>query len=129
VSFSNKILTRDGTIELIEDKYMVFRVHDHITKPQKERFGEIIDAYDQLSKGKKHPLMLVAQSIDKVDDDEKKQIRETTKRFFNSQAIVTKNKFTVMVVNMLMAISPPPVPTKIFSDERKALKWLEQFMN
>ena len=46
MSLSNKILTRDGVIELIEDKYILFKVHDHIKKPQKDRLAEIINAYE-----------------------------------------------------------------------------------
>ena len=55
---------------------MLFRVHDHIRKPQKERTTEVINAYAALSKGKKHPLMLVAKQIDRVDNEEKQIIRE-----------------------------------------------------
>jgi len=120
----NKILTRDGVVELVDENYMCFRVHEHIRKPDKDRTSEIIAAYHDLSKGKKHPLLLVAPQIDRVGEEEKKIIRETTIKYFTKQAIVTQSKFTVVVVNMLKVISPPPVPTKLFSEEKEALEWL-----
>ena len=124
----NKILARDGVVELVDNKYMCFRVHEHIRKPDKSRTDEIINAYAKLSGNKKSPLMIVASQIDRVDEEEKQIIRETAKRFFTAQAIVTKSNFTIMVVNLLMLISTPPVPTKIFSDEQAALQWMEKYM-
>ena len=124
----NKILTRDGVVELIDDTYMCFRVHDHIRKPTKERTTEIIEAYEALSDGKKYPLMLVANNIDRVDKEEQEIIRETNKRFFIAQAIVTNNKFTIMIVNMMINLSSSPIPTRIFSTEEAALKWLKKYI-
>lgn len=120
----NKILTRDGVVELIDNRYISFRVHEHIRKPDKNRTAEIIEAYAKLCNGNKYPLMLVAPQIDRVEEEERKIIRETSKKYFTMQAIVTESKFTVMVVNMLKLLSPPPVPTKLFSDEKSALEWL-----
>ena len=128
MNLSNKILTRDGVIELIEESYILFKVHDHIKKPQKERLPEIINAYEILCNGKKYPLMMIANQIDRLDKEEEEIIRRTTSQFFTSQAIVTKNKFTVMVINFAISLKKPSVPTKIFSNEEKALEWLDQFI-
>ena len=126
---NNKILTRDGLVELINDKYIEFRVHDHIRKPQKDRLPEIINAYKTLCNGNIYPLLMVANHIDRMDKEEEVIIRETIPKFFNSQAIVTSNRFTIMVINLALSFKKPSVPTKIFSSENKALEWLSEFID
>lgn len=119
----NKILTRDGVVELVEDKYIYFRVHEHIRKPQKERLNEIMNAYSSLCKGNKFPLIMIANQIDRIDKEEEEIIRNTINRFFTSQAIVTKNSFTIMVINFALKFKKVDVPTRLFSSEEKALEW------
>ena len=125
----NKILTTQGIIELVDNKLIRFQVHNHVTKPKLEYLQEVIDAYSFLCKGNKYPLLMIANKVDKLDPEEEKVIRETTPKFFTSQAIVTVNPLTVMVINLALSIMKPSVPTKVFSTEEKALTWLEQFMD
>ena len=124
----NKILTRDGTIELIEDKYIMFRLHDHITSLKFERMSDIIEAFHHFCNENKRPLLMVANSIDKLGKKEEELIRESTDLYFTSQALVTSNRFTVMVLNLALTIKSTSVPTKIFSNEDDAVEWIQQFM-
>ena len=124
----NKILTRDGVIELIENKYIQFIVHDHIKKIDKDRLLEVNNAFRLLCDGNKYPLIMISNSIDRIDKEEEEIIREHTPIFFNSQALVTSNRFTVMVLNFALTFKKTDVPTKLFSNKEDGLNWLTQFI-
>ena len=124
----NKILTRNGTVELINEKYILFTIHDHITTLQIDRLKEIVKAFHHFCSVKRYPLLMIANSIDKLGNEEEKLIRDSSKMYFNSQALVTSNRFTIMVINMALMLKSSPIPTKLFSDEQAALQWMEKYM-
>ena len=46
-----------------------------------------------------------------------------------AMAILTKSLTTVLLANFLITFNKPVVPTKLFKNEEKAIKWLRSFKN
>lgn len=42
-------------------------------------------------------------------------------------AILSDSSFSAFLANFFLKVSKPRIPTRIFTDEKKALDWLEQF--
>ena len=120
----NKILTREGIFELIDQKYIQFTIHNHITTHRIDCLKENFEAVTTLSKGKKYDMLTFTESMDRLGDEEENLIREMFPKLFKSQTIVTNNKLSIMIINFALTIKKPPIPMKIFSTEEKALKWM-----
>lgn len=48
-------------------------------------------------------------------------------KLMNAGAIYTQNKLLAFIGNAFILLDKPPVPTKVFSNEKQAIKWLEPF--
>jgi len=120
----NKILTREGVFELIDQKYIQFTIHNHITTHRIECLEENFEAVKILSKDKKYDLLTFTETMDRLGEEEEELIREMFPKLFKSQNIVTNNKLSIMIINLALTIKKPPIPMKIFSSEEKALKWM-----
>ena len=46
-----------------------------------------------------------------------------------SGALIVNSIFQATLFNFFLKVSSPKLPTKVFTDEKKALKWLEQFVD
>lgn len=46
-----------------------------------------------------------------------------------AMAILTKSLTTVLLANFFITFNKPAVPTKLFKNEEKAIKWLRSFKN
>lgn len=73
-----------------------------------------------------------------VYDNGVKSIDKAARDFFASKegnigvtagAVVVKSSFTMMMVNFIFQISRPVIPCKIFTDEEKAIVWLNKYKN
>ena len=43
-------------------------------------------------------------------------------------AIIMENTFGCMIGNFYLKVSRPNIPTKLFSNEEQAIKWLQQYI-
>jgi hypothetical protein len=43
-------------------------------------------------------------------------------------ALITNSIFQATLANFFLKVSNPKIPTKLFTDERKAIEWLEQYI-
>ena len=70
--------------------------------------------------------MVITNSMDRLSNEEEKIIRESAPKLFIKHAVVTTNKFSIAVVNLMLSIKKPVIPIKIFSNKEKALEWFNQ---
>ena len=120
----NKILTREGIIEIINDKYIRFQLHDHIRGHKTENLMESIEAAEILCEGRKLPFLTISKQFDRLDKKEEDIARASLKKLFTAQAMVTNSKITIMIVKLALSIKKADIPTKIFANEENAIKWL-----
>lgn len=48
--------------------------------------------------------------------------------FVTAIALISKSAFGKMLASVFLSISSQPYPTKMFSNEKEALKWLQQYV-
>lgn len=46
----------------------------------------------------------------------------------NATALLVNNKLTRMLASIYMAFSRPSIPTKVFTDQEEAMKWLKRYV-
>lgn len=44
-------------------------------------------------------------------------------------AIILDSVFTSFLGNFFLKVSKPPIPAKLFTDEKKAIEWLRRYLN
>lgn len=121
-----KIITGHGIIELINDQYIKFQTHGHVANPTLEYLKQDAEAFKILTNGKKYPIISFILNMDKIDPECEKFIKPTISKLFTKQAIVTTNRWTVYVFNIISGFMNYPIPLKLFSDEESAMKWIKE---
>lgn len=86
------------------------------------------DAVTQLSNGLKYPLLVNLKEIYSIS----KEARDHFSMQGRSPGIVAiamliKSPGSRIIGNFFITLSKPVVPTKLFTEEEKAIKWLQQF--
>jgi len=98
--------------EIIIDPEDVLELKSHCKKLMKDsKFGVLISTRDKFSINRDAWRVSVSERFD-----------ERTK----AKAILIKNPVYLMLGKMSLKVDKPFVKTKFFSDEKKALKWLEK---
>ena len=81
----------------------------------------------QLSGGKPVPL-LIYLSPSPVPDKETRRFSATQlPRIYKAMAMVSKPGLASLVMKMVFALKPAPIPIRHFTDDQEALAWLQQF--
>ncbi|MFZ5553055.1 MAG: hypothetical protein ACOZCO_08065 [Bacteroidota bacterium] len=102
---ANKTITLDIAKEIARERY--------------ETFGRL-----------SYPVLIFDKGVHSID--------KAARDFFASKegnigvtagAVVVKSSFTMMMVNFIFQISRPVIPCKIFTDEEKAIVWLNKYKN
>src|SRR6185295_17241853 len=88
-------------------------------------------AVSAIADGKRRPLLVDGREVRAVDHETRtfwsgKEMLKT----FKATAILTGNSsITTMIANFMITIARPATPTKMFTTEADALKWLEWFLD
>lgn len=77
---------------------------------------------------RKFPLLIDARGIKSISRDAR-NFFTTNGRATNTLAfaIIIDSSVSKVVGNFFLGINKPAVPTKLFSDDKSAVKWLKQF--
>ena len=91
---------------------------------------EIVRERLRISKNKTLPVLIQNGGLRSLNGEAREYL--TTDEALvglSASAIVAKNMFTQHIANFFVRINviKPKIPTKIFSAEEEALKWLEEF--
>lgn len=121
-----KIITAHGIIELINDEYIKFQTHGHIANPTLAYLKQDTEAFKILTNGKKYPIISFILNMDKMDSECEEYIKPIISKLFTKQAIVTTNRWTVYVFNLISSFMNYPIPLKLFSNEESAMKWIKE---
>ena len=84
----NKVLTREGVFELIDDKYIQFVIHEHITTHRVECLHENFDAVRHISKGKKYDMLTFTETMNKLGTEEEEIIRDFFQNYLNHNRLL-----------------------------------------
>lgn len=86
--------------------------------------------YDRLkfSNGISRPLLLDGRNFVSMDRATMKyyKTKEVT-QCITAAAFLTGNALTSLAGNLFLTLEKPLIPTKLFTDEKKAVEWLEKY--
>ncbi|HEY3445250.1 MAG TPA: STAS/SEC14 domain-containing protein [Myxococcales bacterium] len=74
--------------------------------------------------GTKLPMLVDSRKVGSIDKEAKEVYASETGAFATCVAIVGDNPVVTMMANVFLMLSNPKCPTKLFSNEEAALKWL-----
>ena len=75
------------------------------------------------------PLLIYLSNSPVPDKATRKFVSEQLPNVYSTMAMVSKPGLSKIIMNILFNIKPPIIPMKSFSDDKKAKKWLEQFLS
>ena len=62
------------------------------------------------------------------DKETRKFSSEQLPVIYSAMAMVSKRGLANLIMRMLFALKPPPIPIKIFTDDEEAKNWLRQYV-
>lgn len=80
------------------------------------------------SKGKMSTLLVDMRGIKSTTKEARQYMATIGATLVSACALITGSGFNRAMGNIFLFIDKPAVPTKLFTDERKAKEWLQQFL-
>lgn len=81
----------------------------------------------QITNNQKYPLFIYLTDSPVPDKETRKYSTEQLPTIYSAMAMVAKPGLSRLIMNLLFALKPPPIPIKRFTDDQAAKKWLQQF--
>lgn len=82
----------------------------------------------KVSNGVSHPMLLDVRNLVSTDRTTMKYYKtKEVVQYVTAAAIITGNSITSLAGNIFLTLEKPLIPTKLFTDEKKALEWLEKY--
>jgi hypothetical protein len=82
----------------------------------------------RISKGKPVPLLIYVKNAPVPDKETRRFSAEMVPQIYSAMAIVSKPGLASLVMKMVFALKPSPIPMKQFNDAQSAKEWLKQFV-
>lgn len=124
-------------ISYIENKYTEMWLENDIIyfvyKPDLKRINidiakkmvnERLKTFNNISR----PVFIDTCNAKGIDEDAREYMAAgDAMKYLNATALLVHNRVSKLVANFYIALSWPKIPTKVFTDKKKALKWLEKY--
>lgn len=125
----NQAETRVATIGLEEDGILRVTAHPGMDVDLAD-VQEIIRVQAELTGGKMVRFLLDLRSVRSVTREVLRSgaDKELTK-YTIAAAYLVSSPASTFIANLLLKMSNPSHPTRVFSSEEEGIKWLEQFQN
>ena len=82
----------------------------------------------QITNNKPVPLLIYLSDSPVPDKQTRKFSTEQLPIIYSAMAMVSKPGLARLIMNILFALRPPPIPMKIFTDDQQTKDWLIQFV-
>ena len=82
----------------------------------------------KITGGKKVPLLIYLSDSPVPDRETRKFSAKILPEVYAAMAMVSKPGLAKFIMNVLFGLKPPAIPTKTFSEEEEAKKWLRQYL-
>lgn len=116
--YATIIIRDDGILQIIyEDKLL-----------SKEEVSYVFKAQRQHSPWEISPILAMGKSFSNLDNDARQYLSsEEVMKHCSALAIIAKSLGEKIAANFFITFSKPARPTKFFSNEEDAIKWLLNF--
>ena len=120
----SKIQVRAGEIQLRDDGIVHIDMLPNAEISLKDA-DEFLNEIENVSDGKKYPLIIDANSITSVERNARKLFSETT--IVSAVALVVSTPLGKIIGNFFLGLNKTDLPFKLFSSKTEAFEWLEAF--
>jgi len=86
-----------------------------------------VDARIKLSNGTSYPVLIDMSGIRSVTKEARDFMGKEGAQLITAGALIVRSPIARIIGNLFLLLNAPKVPTKLFTDEEDARKWLEQF--
>ena len=93
-----------------------------------KNISENIDLVKKITANKKVPLLIYLSDSPVPDKATRKFSTEQLPNVYTAMAMVSKPGLSRLIMKILFALKPPPIPIKSFIDDSEAKEWLKQFI-
>lgn len=81
----------------------------------------------KMQNGKSMPLLIIANGF-KIDSHEARDyMKKEGLQGMTAGCFVVNNYFEKIVVNFFLAVKPPPIPAKMFTNYNEAIEWCKKY--
>ena len=82
----------------------------------------------KFTKGETYPMLCDIRTVKKTYSDARKYMsKDDGVKCISAGAFMVKTQIEKFLANAFLKINKPPLPAKLFTDTKEAVKWLEQF--
>ncbi len=126
-TITNGIELKSSTISLRSDGIIQFLIKPN-TMVTKQDAEEIVASAGIVGYWQKHPVLIIAGEYTLAEEETRiYAASEEANRFTIANAFVLHSLAQRLMGNIYLKINNPVTPTKMFTDEKSAIKWLSQF--
>jgi hypothetical protein len=124
-----KIVLPKATLTLIKKNTIRINIHEEVELNSFDIL-QINKAKNELANGHKHVVLFVPCEFGTITPEARKtSASEEVNRNAIAKAIVVQHLANRLIANFFIMVDRPPAPTRIFSEEKDALKWLRVMQN
>jgi hypothetical protein len=119
--------TQNEYVEMyIEDGILIAR---YLTKKIDLKTAKsIVSARKEFSKNKLYPGLADASKVTSVTREAREYLSSAEAiEGLLAGAILSDSSFNAFIANFFIKVTRPRIPARIFTDENKAIEWLQQF--
>jgi hypothetical protein len=87
-----------------------------------------VDLVKTITDNKPVPLLIYLADSPVPDKETRKFSTEQLPGIYKAMAMVSKPGLSKLIMNILFALQPPPIPMKSFTDADEARRWLKEII-
>ena len=77
--------------------------------------------------GNVYPTLVYLNGVKFASSEARSFMKDKGLKGLSAGAFIISNPVEKVIMNFLILISPPEIPTRMFTNESEAIKWLEQY--
>ena len=102
--------------------------HSKSVKRTVESIRGNVELVQKITGNKRVPLLIYLKNSPVPDAETRKFSTQQLPKIYTAMAMVSKPGLASLIMKILFALKPPPIPMKSFTDDREASEWLKQYI-
>ncbi|MEX2403028.1 MAG: STAS/SEC14 domain-containing protein [Balneolales bacterium] len=117
-----------ATLWLDKENDFIYAVSKKEPVRTPETLKETLEGGKKLVGDKKICLLLDVTHVSEITREGREYLAKEFPKHFKAVAMISRSTFGKVVANLFLTIKPQPYPTKMFTDEKEAKKWLKKYL-
>jgi hypothetical protein len=116
------------SVAIREDGIAVLNIKVN-TEIEVSHVKRIVETLGEIGGGKKYPLLIVSEEFTLPTSEARSYIAKAeADPYASAEAYIIKSFSQKLVGNVYLSLNKPGRPTRLFTDEEKAVEWLKTFL-